>query len=47
MYLLLEVASLLFINEHQIEVIANRELFVDVPHCGSHFIASQEESDRD
>lgn len=39
--LLFEVASLLLIDQHQVQVIAHREFLVDVSHGGSQIIASQ------
>ena len=47
MYLLLEVASVLFINQHQVEVIAHRELFVDLPHRRRQIVAAEEQADGD
>lgn len=44
-HLLFEIASLLLINQHQVEVITHRELLVDVPHGWSQLIASQKEPD--
>lgn len=46
-HLLLEVAPLLLVYQHQVEVIAHRELLVDVPHGGRELIPCQEEPDRD
>lgn len=41
-YLLFEVASLLLIDQHEVQVISHRELLVNVSHGGSQIIASQE-----
>lgn len=46
-HLLLEVAPLLLVNQHQVEVVAHRELLVDVPHGGRELVARQEEADGD
>ena len=46
-YLLLEVAPLLLVYEHQVEVVAHRVLLVDVLHGGGHLIAGQEQPDGD
>lgn len=46
-YLLLEVAPLLLIYEHQVEVVAHRELLVGVFHGRRHLIAGQEQPDGD
>lgn len=46
-HLLFEVAPFLLVYQHQVEVIAHRELLVDVPHGGSELVACQEEPDRD
>lgn len=40
--LLFEVASLLLIYQHQVQVISHRELLVNVSHGGSQVIAGQE-----
>lgn len=46
-HLLLEVAPFLLIYQHQVEVIAHRELLIYVPHGRSELIPCQEESDGD
>ena len=46
-HLLLEVAALLVVDEHQVEVVAHGELLVDVPHGGCELVARQEEADGD
>lgn len=38
-YLLFKIASLLLINENQVEVVPHGELLVNVPHSGRHLIA--------
>ena len=43
-HLLFKVAPLLFINEHQVEVIADTELLVDISHGRRQIIASQEQT---
>lgn len=43
--LLFEVTPLLLVHQYQVEVIANRELFIDVPHRRRQFIAAEEEAD--
>lgn len=40
-YLLFEVASLLLVNQHQVQVVAHRELLVDISHGGSQIVTSQ------
>lgn len=45
LYLLLEVASLFFVDEHEVQVITYRELFINVSHGRSHLVASQEKTD--
>ena len=42
--LLFKVAPLLLINKHQVEVVADTELFVDVSHRGRQVVASQEQT---
>lgn len=44
-HLLFEVAPLLFINQHQVQVVAHRKLLVDVSHRGGQVVASQEQPD--
>lgn len=44
-HLLFEVAPLLFVDQHQVQVVAHRELLVDVPHRGGQVVASQEQPD--
>lgn len=44
-HLLFEVAPLLFINQHQIQVVAHWKLLVDVSHRGGQVVASQEQPD--
>lgn len=46
-HLLFEIAPFLLVYKHQVEVIAHRELLVDVPHGGGELVASQEEPDWD
>lgn len=46
-HLLFEVAPFLLVDQHQVEVIAHRELLVDVPHGGGELVARQEEPDWD
>lgn len=46
-HLLFEVAPFLLVYQHQVEVIAHRELLIDIPHGGSELVACQEEPDRD
>lgn len=46
-HLLLEIASLLVVDQHQVEVVAHRELLVDIPHGGGELVARQEEPDGD
>lgn len=41
-YLLFEITSLFLIDQHQVQIVAHRELLVDVSHGGSQIIASQE-----
>ena len=43
-HLLFEVASLLLIDQNQVEVIPDGELLVDVPHGGRQFIPTQEQT---
>lgn len=38
-YLLFKIASLLLIDENQVEVVPHGELLVNVPHGGRHLIA--------
>lgn len=40
-YLLFEVASLLLVDQHQVQVVAHGELLVDVSHGGSQIVTSQ------
>lgn len=40
-YLLFEVTSLLLVNQNQVQVVAHRELLVDVPHGGGQIISRQ------
>lgn len=44
-HLLFEVAPFLFINQHQVQVIAHRKLLVDVSHRGGQVVASQKQPD--
>lgn len=44
-HLLFEVAPLLFIDQHQVQVVAHRKLLVDVSHRRSQVVASQEQPD--
>lgn len=44
-HLLLEVAPLLFVDQHQVQVVAHRELLVDVSHRGGQVVAGQEQPD--
>lgn len=46
-HLLLEVAPFLLIYQHQVEVIAHRELLIYVTHGGCELIPCQEEPDGD
>ena len=46
-HLLLEVAPLLLVDEHQVEVVAHRELLVDVPHGRRELVTAQKQPDRD
>lgn len=39
LHLLFEVASFLLVYQHQVEIIAHRELLVDVPHGGGELVA--------
>lgn len=41
-HLLFEVAPLLLVDQHQVQVVTHRELLVDVSHGGSQIITSQE-----
>lgn len=41
-HLLFEVAPLLLVDQHQVQVVSHRELLVDVSHGGSQVITSQE-----
>lgn len=47
LHLLFEVAPFLLVYQHQVEIVAHRELLVDVPHGGGELVARQEEPDRD
>lgn len=40
-HLLFEVASLLLVDQHQVQVVAHGELLVDVSHGGSQIVTSQ------
>ncbi len=42
-----EVSPLLLIHQHEVEVVANTELVVNVPHRGCEVIAYQEQTDGD
>lgn len=46
-HLLFEIAPFLLIYQHQVKVIAHRELLVDVTHGWGELIPSQEEPDWD
>ncbi len=46
-YLLFEVAALLLIHEHQVQVVPHRELLVDVAHRRRQLVATQEQPDGD
>lgn len=46
-HLLFEVAPLLLVYQHQVEVIAHRELLIYVSHGGCELIPCQEEPDGD
>lgn len=41
-HLLFEVAPLLLVDQHQVQVVAHGELLVDVSHGGSQIITGQE-----
>ncbi len=45
--LLLEVSSLLLINQDQVEIVAHRELLVDVPHCRRQLVTTEEQPNWD
>ncbi len=45
-HLLLEVSSLLLVNENQVKVISHGELLVDVPHGGGEVVAREKDADR-
>jgi hypothetical protein len=46
-HLLLKVPPILFVDEHQVQIVAGRELLVHVPICRRQFEAAKEETDRD
>ena len=46
-HLLLEVTPLLLVNEHQVEVVAHRELLVDVPPGRRQLVTAQKQPYRD
>ena len=46
-HLLLEVPPLLLVHQDQVEVVADTELLVDIPHGGREVVAGQEETDGD
>lgn len=45
--LLLEVPAILFVDEHEIEVVPDRELLVDVTHGRRQVVPVEEQSDGD
>ena len=46
-YLLFEVAPLLLVHQHQVEIVAHRELLVDVTHRGRQLVPTQKQADWD
>lgn len=44
-YLLLEIPPIFIINENQVEIVSNRELFIDVTHCRCQVIPIEEQAD--
>ena len=46
-YLLFEVAPLLLVDQNQVQVVAHRELLVDVSHGRCHLVAGQKQPDWD
>ena len=46
MYLLLEIAPLLFIDQDQIEVVSDREFLVDVSHSGRQVVSGKKDANR-
>ena len=43
-HLLFEISSILLIHQNQIDVVANRKLLINISHCRSEVIATQEQA---
>jgi len=42
--MLLEISTIILIQKHQVEIVTNREFFVDVTHCWCQLVTTEKQS---